>query len=292
MPELPEVEALMRSLELQTRGRRLERLELASVSALKTVIPPISELVGLRVQGWERRGKYLCLRLDGPWLVIHLARSGWVRWYDQVPKALARPSRGPLTLRVGLSAEQGRPGRPGFDLTEAGTDKRLSLWVVEDPARIDAVGRLGIDPLDPSFDRKALARILAGAPSTIKSALANQSLLAGVGNAYSDEVLHAARLSPFKTARSLGADQVEALHHALVEILGGAVTGTEGLAASQLKDHKRSALRVHGRTGAPCPVCGDTIREVAFATKSLQYCPTCQTGGRLLADRRLSRLLK
>ncbi|MGA2873277.1 MAG: DNA-formamidopyrimidine glycosylase family protein [Candidatus Dormibacteria bacterium] len=292
MPELPEVEALARFLDLRTRGRRLERVELASFAALKTVTPQLAELLGRPAQSWRRRGKYLCLDLDGLWLVVHLARSGWIRWYDRLPEARARPSRGPLALRVGLSPAESQPGGPGFDLTEAGTEKRLSVWVVGDPAEIGAVANLGIDPLDPAFDSTRLGRLLAGAPGTIKAALTNQALLAGVGNAYSDEVLHAARLSPFKPARSLSGADIAALHAALVGLLGTAAERAVGLPAGQLKDTKRAALRVHGRAGSPCPACGDIIREVAFATRSLQYCPTCQTGGRPLADRRLSRLLK
>jgi formamidopyrimidine-DNA glycosylase len=292
MPELPEVEALVRFLDLRTRGRRLERLELASFSALKTVTPPITELLGRPVQGWRRRGKYLCLQLDGPWLVAHLGRGGWVSWYGRLPGARARPTGGPVALRVGLSPEEAQSGGPGFDLTEAGTEKRLSVWVIGDPAEIGAVATLGADPLDPAFDSASLGRLLSGATGTIKSALTNQALLAGVGNAYSDEVLHAARLSPFKPAQGLSAGDVAALHVALVGLLGAAVARALGLPAEQLKDTKRSAMRVHGRAGLLCPVCGDAVREVAFATRSLQYCPTCQTGGRLLADRRLSRLLK
>lgn len=197
-----------------------------------------------------------------------------------------------MALRVGLSPEEAQSGGPGFDLTEAGTEKRLSVWVVGDPAEIGAVATLGAAPLDPAFDSASLGRLLSGAPGTIKSALTNQALLAGVGNAYSDEVLHAARLSPFKPAQGLSAGDVAALHVALVGLLGAAVARAPGLPAEQLKDTKRSAMRVHGRAGLPCPVCGNAVREVAFATRSLQYCPTCQTGGRLLADRRLSPLLK
>ena len=292
MPELPEVEALVRLLDLRTKGHLLQRLELSSFAALKTVDPPIDDLMGREVRSWQRRGKYLCLETDGPWLVMHLARGGWLSWHDHLPDAPARPGRGPLALRVGLDSADDGSVSPGFDITEAATEKRLSIWVVDDPTQIEAVASLGVDPLDPAFDSQTLARVLATAPGTIKSALTSQSRLAGVGNAYSDEVLHAARLSPFKPARGLTGSEVVALHAALVEVLGAAVQRVAGVQAAQLRDDKRSAMRVHGRTGSSCPTCGDTIREVAFATKSLQYCPTCQTGGRPLADRRLSRLLK
>lgn len=292
MPELPEVEALVRFLDLRTKGRRLSRLELASFAALKTVQPALDELLGLEIVEWQRRGKYLCLATDGPWLVVHLARAGWVKWYDNLPRAIARPGRGPLALRVRLEPDGAGETAPGFDLTEVGTEKRLSLWVVDDPDRIEAVASLGVDPLDPTFDSETLAELLCVAPGKIKSALTSQSLVAGVGNAYSDEVLHAARVSPFRPAQSLSKAEVATLHKALVDTLGAAVAERAGLEAGQLQREKRSALRVHGRSGSACPVCGDTICEVAFATRSLQYCPTCQTGGRRLADRRLSRLLK
>jgi formamidopyrimidine-DNA glycosylase len=197
-----------------------------------------------------------------------------------------------VALRVGLAPRKGESDSPGFDLTEAGTDKRLSVWVVDDPNQIEAVASLGVDPLDPAFDSATLARLLRSASGAIKSALTDQSLLAGVGNGYSDEVLHCARLSPFKPAQGLSEVEVTALHTALVELLGAAVAARSGLGAGQLKSEKRSAMKVHGHTGSVCLTCGDTICEVAFATRSLQYCPTCQTGGRRLADRRLSRLLK
>jgi formamidopyrimidine-DNA glycosylase len=292
MPELPEVEALVRWLDSQTKGRRLERLELSSFSALKTVDPPLSALLGRPIHSWGRRGKYLCLRVDGPWLVVHLARSGWVRWHEEVPSSKPLPGRGLVALRAGLSPSNGKSAAPGFDLTEAATEKRLSIWVVDDPDRVPAVAALGADPLSPTFDSDILAGLLGPATGTIKSALTTQPLVAGVGNAYSDEVLHAARISPFKVASRLSHSEVTALYQALVDILGGAVEELSGLGAEALKGEKRSSMRVHGRTGSECPVCGDSICEVSFATRSLQYCPRCQTGGRKLADRRLSRLLK
>ncbi|MGA8426212.1 MAG: DNA-formamidopyrimidine glycosylase family protein [Candidatus Dormiibacterota bacterium] len=292
MPELPEVEALARFLDSRTRGSRVGRVELGSFAALKTVQPSIAALVGLRIRLWERRGKYLCLDAAKIWMVVHLGRAGWVTWYQRLPETLIRPTRSPIALRVGLEAEDDRSASPGFDLTEAGKEKRLSIWIVHDPAQIPALASLGIDPLDPRLDTQRLGEILARAPGTIKVALSNQSLVAGVGNAYSDEVLHTARLSPFKPARSLSTAEVEALHRALVDTLGAAVQGAAGLEADQLKDSKRSAMKVHGRAGQTCPTCGDTVREVAYASRSWQYCPTCQTGGKPLADRRLSRLLR
>ena len=288
MPELPEVEALARFLTERTAGHVLERVELGALSALKTFAPPLSALVGCTVASVGRRGKHVCLAtVDGPWLVVHLARGGWVQWRDSVPTGRAKPGRGPLALRVGL-ADGG-----GFDVTEQGTEKRLAIWVVADPSTIEHVATLGPDPLDESFTVEVLAGALAATGGTqVKGALTDQRLIAGVGNANSDEALHRARLSPFKPAAKLAPEEVERLHAALVGVLSEALARSLGLPAKGLKGEKRSGMAVHGRTGETCPVCGDVVREVAFATKSLQYCATCQTGGRPLADRRLSRLLK
>jgi len=286
MPELPEVEALSKRLDERTRGRVVTRLEVASISALKTYDPPVSALKGATVRRVERRGKYVCMRIGDNWLVLHLARGGWVKWRDSLTANAGRPSRGPLALRVGFAEGD------GFDVTEMGTEKRLALWVARDPADIEGVATLGPEPLDPALTKARLGELLAGEKGDLKHALSHQSLIAGVGNAYSDEVLHAARLSPFKPAAKLSAEELGRLHTALVEVVGAAVERASRLDLAELKDGKRQHMSVHGRTGEACPVCGDTVREVSFATRSLQYCPTCQTGGKPLADRRLSRLLK
>lgn len=218
--------------------------------------------------------------------MTHLARAGWLHWRDTLPDGPPRPGKGPLALRVALETGE------GFDLTEAGTQKRLAVYVVRDPAEIPGVARLGPDPLAADFDEARFARLLTGERRQLKGALRDQSLIAGVGNAYSDEILHAARMSPFKLAASLTPEETTRLYEALRSTLTEAVERSHGLAAGRLKAEKKSGLRVHGRAGEPCPVCGDTIREVSFSDSSLQYCPTCQTGGKPLADRRLSRLLK
>jgi formamidopyrimidine-DNA glycosylase len=286
VPELPEVEALARFLTEKSAGQVIERAEVAALSALKTYNPPIDALPGRALGATIRRGKFLGLQADDLWLVIHLARGGWVQWRDTIPPARARPGKGPLALRLGLASGG------GFDVTEQGTEKRLALWVVPELTDVEPLARLGPDPLDPGFGVDELAALLDGRAGNIKTVLTDQSVIAGVGNAYSDEALHAAKLSPYKSAAKLDAAEVATLHAALTGVLGDAVQRSLGLPAKGLKAEKRSGLSVHGRTGEPCPVCGDTIREVSFATKSLQYCPTCQTGGRPLADRRLSRLLK
>jgi formamidopyrimidine-DNA glycosylase len=287
VPELPEVESLARYLAEQAGGQRVARVDVAAFHALKTFDPPADALVGRTVTGTDRRGKFLVVTAEPLHLVLHLARGGWVKWHDVLPTARPRPgAKGPLALRVGLD------GGGGFDVTEAGTELRLAAYVVRELDEVEGIARLGPDPLDPSFDPAALGRVLREAGGQLKGALTTQSVVAGVGNAYSDEALHAAKLSPFKAADKLTDDEVARLHEALVAVLREAVERSAGLPAKGLKSEKKSGLRVHGRTGEPCPVCGDTVREVSFATKSLQYCPTCQTGGKPLADRRLSRLLK
>ena len=286
MPELPEVEALALFVSEKAGGTTIERAELGSFSALKTFNPPVEALVGRTVQGASRRGKYLCIDASGLWLVAHFSRAGWLHWRDPVPPAPARPGKGPLALRVGLS------NGAGFDLTEQGTEKRLALWVVTEPGEIELVARLGPDPLVPGFDQAQLASVLAGSGGQLKSILADQSLLAGVGNAYSDEILWAAKLSPFKAAAKLSDAEISRLYSALTSVLRQAVDRSLGQAAKELKDAKRAGMAVHARGGQACPECGETVRDVFLSNRSFQYCPTCQTGGKVLADRRLSRLLK
>ncbi len=287
MPELPEVEALSRFLGERLTGRVIERVDVAAISALKTFDPPIDGLHGRTITATGRRGKHVLVEVEPVWLVIHLARGGWIKWVDTFNPKPLKPGKGPLALRVRLQ------GGGGIDVTEAGTEKRLAVWVANDPDDIENVVTLGPDPLAPEFDVAALRSALTTAGNTqIKGALTNQRLIAGVGNAYSDEALHIAKLSPYKSAAKLTDDEVVALHTAVVGVLSDAVERSLGLPAQGLKSEKKEGLRVHGRAGQACPVCGDTIRDVHFATKSLQYCPTCQTGGKPLADRRLSRLLK
>ncbi|MFE0453928.1 Fpg/Nei family DNA glycosylase [Streptomyces sp. NPDC058914] len=287
MPELPEVEALKDFLTEHVVGHEIVRVMPAAISVLKTYDPPPSAVEGREVTAVHRYGKFLDLETAGGLhLVTHLARAGWLHWKDRLPDGLPRPGKGPLALRVALETGE------GFDLTEAGTQKRLAVYVVRDPREVPGVARLGPDPLAPDFDEDRFAALLAGERRQLKGALRDQSLIAGVGNAYSDEILHAARMSPFKLAASLTPEETHTLYEALRTTLTDAVERSRGLAAGRLKAEKKTGLRVHGRTGEPCPVCGDTVREVSFSDSSLQYCPTCQTGGKPLADRRMSRLLK
>ncbi|MEU5704767.1 Fpg/Nei family DNA glycosylase [Streptomyces aurantiacus] len=287
MPELPEVEALKDFLVDHLVGREIVRVLPVAISVLKTYDPPLTALEGREVTAVHRHGKFLDLRTaEGPHFVTHLARAGWLHWKDRLPDGPPRPGKGPLAMRVAL--ETGA----GFDLTEAGTQKRLAVYVVRDPAEVPGVARLGPDPLADDFDEARFAGLLAGERRQLKGALRDQSLLAGVGNAYSDEILHAAKMSPFKLASALTPQETRRLYEALRTTLTEAVERSHGVDAGRLKSEKKSGLRVHGRTGEPCPVCGDTVREVSFSDSSLQYCPTCQTGGKPLADRRMSKFLK
>jgi formamidopyrimidine-DNA glycosylase len=286
VPELPEVEALAGLLRNRAVGRRIERVDVAAFHVLKTFDPPVSALQGAAITDASRYGKFLDVVTQGPHLVVHLARAGWLRWREQLPAVPLRPTKSPIAIRVRLDDGS------GFDLTEAGTQKRLAAYVVTDPRSIDGIARLGPDPLDPAFDVDALAALLAGRRIQIKGLLRDQQVIAGIGNAYSDEILHAAKMSPFKRADSLQPADVLTLYRAMRTTLLDAAERAVDLDAGELKAEKKANLRVHGRAGQPCPTCGDTVREVSFADSSLQYCPTCQTGGRPLADRRLSRLLK
>ena len=288
MPELPEVEGLALDLGQRLAGRAIVRVDVAAFSALKTFDPPLSALHGTLVDGVTRHGKFLDIEASGLHLVLHLARAGWVRWRDEVPALPPKPSsKSPLALRVVLDDGS------GLDVTEAGTRKGLAAYVVRDPHDVPRIATLGPDPLADEFTPEVLTEILAHAGrAQVKGVLRDQGTIAGIGNAYSDEVLHAARMSPFKPASSLTPDDVRTLYDAVRTVLGEAVARSRGLAAADLKSEKKSNLAVHGRTGQPCPVCGDTVREVSFADSSLQYCPTCQTGGKPLADRRMSRLLR
>jgi formamidopyrimidine-DNA glycosylase len=288
MPELPEVEALALDLKGRLDGRAITRIHVVAFSALKTFDPPVQALEGTLVDDVTRHGKFIDIEASGLHLIFHLARAGWIRWRDEVPALPPKPSnKSPLAVRVVLDDET------GLDVTEAGTKKSLAMYVVRRAADVPGIASLGPDPMDDAFTPEVLHRILEDAGrSQIKGVLRHQGTIAGIGNAYSDEILHAARMSPFKPANSLDQVELDRLFAAIKDELGDAVARSRGLAASELKSEKKSHLAVHGRTGQACPVCGDTVREVSFADSSLQYCPTCQTGGKPLADRRMSRLLK
>ncbi|MFT4213811.1 MAG: DNA-formamidopyrimidine glycosylase family protein [Microbacterium sp.] len=291
MPEMPEVQGLVEFLDGRARGLTITQATVANIAALKTYDPPVEALKGATVTGAARHGKFVDLALAGATdadlnLIFHLAKAGWLRWYDALPATVIRPGKTPIALRVAFDDGS------GFDLTEAGTKKSLAVYVVRTPQDVPGISRLGPDPLAPAFTRDTLAAILTGRRTQIKGVLRDQSIVAGIGNAYSDEILHAAKMSPYALAASLDDGEVGRLYVALRSTLTDAVAAASGKPPAELKDAKRRGMAVHGRRGQACPVCGDEVRSVFFADNSLEYCPSCQTGGKLLADRRLSRLLK
>ena len=292
MPEMPEVQGLVDFLRGRATGLTIARVTVSAFAALKTYDPPVDALVGAEITSASRHGKFIDLATttrtstSEPHLIFHLAKAGWLRWYDQLPSTIIRPGKTPIALRVALSDGS------GFDLTEAGTKKSLAVYVVNDPQDVPGIARLGPDPLEPTFTRNTLAGLIDGRRTQIKGVLRDQSILAGVGNAYSDEILHDARMSPYALAASLTPEDIDRLYAAMTETLAEAVAAASGKPPAELKDAKRRGMQVHGRRGETCPVCGDVVRSVFFADNSLEYCATCQTGGKVLADRRLSRLLK
>ena len=292
MPELPEVQALTVDLSRRLSGRVLDRLEILAFPALKTYDPPLSVLLGASITDVTRHGKFLDLHLttidnQRLHLLIHLARAGWLRWRNVAPSPMLRgPGKGPMAARLVLDDGS------GLDITEAGTKKSLSISLVRRADEVPGVARLGPEPLDAAFTEDVFRDILKKqGRAQIKGVLRNQSTIAGIGNAYSDEILHAAKMSPFKPA-DMSPDDAARLYAALQSTLRAAVERADGVSASELKGEKQSNLQVHGRNKLPCPVCGDTVRQVIYADSTFQYCPTCQTGGKPLADRVLSRLLK
>ena len=287
MPEMPEVQGLTAFLGERAVGRTVTRASVAAIAALKTYDPPISALQGAEITASARLGKFVVLSCgEDLHLVFHLAKAGWLRWYDALPTTLIKPGKSPIALRVAFDDGS------GFDLTEAGTKKSLAVYVVRDVQDVAGIARLGPDPLAPGFTRDAFAALLEDRRMQIKGLLRDQAVIAGIGNAYSDEILHAAKMSPYAIAGKLDDAEVDRLFAAMQETLTEAVAEASGKPPADLKDAKRRGMQVHARRGETCPVCGDTVRSVFFADRSLEYCPTCQTGGKVLADRRLSRLLK
>lgn len=283
VPELPEVTALAEDLSSRLTGRVIRRLQIVSFAVLKTVDPPVSALEGATITGVTRHGKFLDVEAGGLHLVMHLARAGWIRWRAAEPTPL-RSATGPIAARLVLDDGS------GFDLTEAGTKKSATVHLVRDLADVERIATLGPDPLAADFTVATLAGILdAAGRAQLKGVLRDQRRIAGIGNAYSDEILHVARLSPFAPANSVDPAH---LFDAMQQTLRGAIERAAGKPASELKAEKKANLRVHGRFKESCPVCGDTIQQVIYADSTFQYCPTCQTGGKKLSDRVMDRLLK
>src|SRR3954469_7196326 len=244
MPELPEVEALAVFLRERAVGRTVLRTDVAAINAVKSFDPPLSALAGAEITGAARHGKFLDLDVGGLHLIIHLSRAGWLHWRESLPPAPPRPGgKGPIAFRLHLDPEL--PGGPvsGFDLTEAGTQKRLAVYLVRDPQDVPGIARLGPDAL--AVTRDELAQLMAGQRAQLKRAITDQTVLAGIGNAYSDEILHTAKLSPFKNAAKLTDDELTRLYEAMDSTLRDAVERSVGQKAATLKAEKRSGLQVH-----------------------------------------------
>ena len=283
MPEAPELDAAAAFLRERGVGRAVTGVEVGDISVLKTATP-VTDLTGRRLTEIRRRGKFLLFGFDGLWLVVHLARAGWVKWSEPAPVAPVRMGRGAVALRVRLDPDA------ALDLTEAGTRKSAAAYLTPSPDELPGIARLGPEAGD--LDLEQLTGVLKATTSRVKTVLTEQTLVAGIGNGWSDEILHRARLSPYATANRLAPGAVAALHAAVTPTDPAPAELMDGLAPDRLKAAKKSLYRVHARTGLPCPVCGTDVAEVSFAEKSLQYCPTCQICGRRLNDRRMDRLLK
>lgn len=283
MPEQPELDAAAGRLREVLLGRTIERIDVAAISVLKSPTPP-QALTGQVVTGIRRRGKHLILDTEAVSLVVHLARAGWMRHHEHMPVIRPGPRKGPLALRIALGDGS------ALDVTEQGTRKGVAVWLTEHPLQLESVARLGPEAVD--VDEAAFTRILAGTGSHLKTVLTDQTALAGIGNAWSDEILHRARLSPFAAANRQGDGIARGLHSTMTTVLGEATEALAQAPLGRIKTAKKKLLGVHGRAGESCPVCGATIAEVSYVDRSLQYCPACQTGGRRLHDRRMDRLLR
>lgn len=277
MPELPEVQALAERLDARVSGGRLAEAVPLQFSALKTYDPPAEQLHGLELERVGRRGKYLLLEFGELRLVLHLSQGGRVD-IEEPPKS-TRPKGGVLRLRF--------EGRPSLLVKEFGTERRASWWVL----RADDSGpleKLGPEPYDEGFEELVRS---SDDRRRIHTALRDQRTVAGIGRGYADDILHRARVSPFSSLSSLGADERDRLLAAVREILDQALEverRRNGGLPAKLGDH----FLIHGRHGYPCPRCGGDLRRVSYESHEVTYCPTCQTGGKVLADRRLSRLVR
>jgi formamidopyrimidine-DNA glycosylase len=282
MPELPDVTVYIERVADKLAGRVLRGVRLPSVFVLRTAQPPVSALVGRRVVGTRRLGKRMVIGFDGGlFLVLHMMIAGRLHWFAPGRK----PARNVLAL---LDFDDG-----SLALTEAGTKRRASLHVVDGEAALAALDAGGLEPLDCTLE--AFVARLAAQNHTLKRALTDPRLLAGIGNAYSDEILHCARLSPLALTRSLDPDAWRRLYEATRAVLADWTERLRAEAGAELPAKViafRPGFAVHGRYGQPCPDCGAPVQRIVRADNETNYCARCQTGGRVLADRALSRLLK
>jgi len=276
MPESPEVQALAEALGARFTGRELRDVDVIEFRTTKTRTRPPTTLMGRRMTGATRHGKHLDLAFGAAQhLVVSLGRHGWARLREADGAAL--PEDAPPAL-VAMTFDDGGV----LEFTDAGGWVSIGLSVVDDPAEVPAVAKLGPDPADPAFSRADFDRAVVGRRKQVKAVLQEQESLAGIGNAYSDEILYTARISPVVHAAALTEAERDRLFEATTGVIVDAIAARRGIPIDGLKAAKVAAMRVHGRAGEPCPVCGDTIRDFSFASTTAQYCPTDQTDGAVL----------
>jgi len=285
VPELPDVVVYVEALRARIEGRVLERVRLRSPFVLRSVSPSIDEIAGQTVRGIRRLGKRIVLAFDAEiFLVIHLMIAGRLRWRDSGAKL----GLGPKIVQASFEFSDGT-----LFLTEAGSKKRASIRLVSGEPALAALDPGGVEPLE--IDVETFRAALTRDSHTLKRALTDPHLFSGIGNAYSDEILHAARLSPLRLTRSLTAEEVERLHGATRATLLTSIDHLRrdvGGGFPEKVTAFREEMAVHGKFKQPCPVCGSPIQRIVYATNECNYCAICQTNGRRLADRALSRLLK
>ncbi len=284
MPELPDIVVYIEALEKRLLGEEITGFRVASPAVLRTYDPMYTAVVGEMVTGFDRIGKRIVFELTNDlWLVVHLMIAGRFRWFDQPKK--------PIPRKVGLAALDFPKGT--LILTEQGTKKRAGIWVFGDRASVDAENRGGVEPLEVDLD--GFANAITAENRTLKRALTDPRIFSGIGNAFSDEILWEAQLSPVKRTKQLDDEELARLHAAVQTSL----EHWTDLLREQTGDDfpsKVTAFRpemaTHGKFKEPCPRCGTAIQRIVYSSNETNYCPTCQTGGKILADRSLSRLLK
>jgi formamidopyrimidine-DNA glycosylase len=283
LPELPDITVYVEALEKRIIGRRLERIRIANPFLVRSVDPPMSDTEGHTVVQIRRLGKRIAIGFENDlWIVIHLMIAGRFRWVAPGAK---------IPGKLGLAAFDFESGT--LILTEAGSTRRASLYVVKDEAALESIDRGGLEPLECSL--ADFSERLTGENHTLKRSLTDPTLFSGIGNAYSDEILHRARLSPLRLTSKLTTDEIARLYSATRETLVDWIGKLRDEAGDDFPRNVtafREEMAVHGRYGKPCPVCGTPVQRIRYASNETNYCPRCQTEGRLLADRAMSRLLK